>query len=108
MSSGDREAQQRELRELDEQIRYHEQLYRAGQPEISDAVFDDLVDRFKSKIVGNQKPAYCTLGQGTRSWLEPRRIADWLSPVLQCNFRGQAVEPLDRRVEEFGGWLVAS
>jgi DNA ligase (NAD+) len=50
MSSGEaepnRDAQQRELHELDAQIRHHEQLYRAGQPEISDSVFDDLVDRY--------------------------------------------------------------
>lgn len=40
------EAQQKELTELEAQIRYHEQQYRAGKPEISDAVFDDLVDRY--------------------------------------------------------------
>lgn len=35
-----------ELAVLETQIRQHEQLYRAGTPEISDAVFDDMVDRY--------------------------------------------------------------
>ncbi|MEY4576968.1 MAG: hypothetical protein RL701_1671, partial [Pseudomonadota bacterium] len=35
-----------ELALLETQIRHHEQLYRAGNPEVSDAVFDDLVDRY--------------------------------------------------------------
>jgi DNA ligase (NAD+) len=38
--------QQKELEELDAQIRYHEALYREGKPEVTDAVFDDLVDRY--------------------------------------------------------------
>ncbi|MET0390345.1 MAG: NAD-dependent DNA ligase LigA [Polyangiales bacterium] len=36
----------KELTDLEAQIRYHEELYRAGKPEISDAVFDDMVDRY--------------------------------------------------------------
>jgi DNA ligase (NAD+) len=40
------QAMRTELEELAAQIRYHEQAYRAGQPEISDPVFDDLVDRY--------------------------------------------------------------
>jgi DNA ligase (NAD+) len=35
-----------ELQQLAEQIRHHEQLYRAGKSEISDAEFDDLADRY--------------------------------------------------------------
>jgi len=35
-----------ELAQLEAQIRYHEKLYRAGQPEISDAVFDALVSDY--------------------------------------------------------------
>jgi DNA ligase (NAD+) len=35
-----------ELRTLAEQIRYHERAYRAGKPEIPDAAFDDLFDRY--------------------------------------------------------------
>jgi DNA ligase (NAD+) len=42
----ERHLQEHELAELEAQIRYHEQLYRAGTPEVSDAVFDDLVDRY--------------------------------------------------------------
>jgi DNA ligase (NAD+) len=35
-----------ELEQLAEEIRYHEAAYRAGAPEITDAAFDDLVDRY--------------------------------------------------------------
>lgn len=35
-----------ELEQLAEQLRYHEAAYRAGQPEIPDSAFDDLVDRY--------------------------------------------------------------
>jgi DNA ligase (NAD+) len=35
-----------ELEALAEQIRYHERAYRAGRPEIPDAAFDDLFDRY--------------------------------------------------------------
>jgi len=38
--------EQQELEQLSEQLRYHERLYRDGVPEISDAAFDDLVDRY--------------------------------------------------------------
>lgn len=36
-----------ELGQLTEEIRYHEAAYRAGAPEITDAAFDDLVDRYQ-------------------------------------------------------------
>ena len=35
-----------ELRELEAQIRYHEEAYREGEPEISDAAFDEMFDRY--------------------------------------------------------------
>ena len=35
-----------ELRQLAEQIRYHEAAYRAGAPEIPDSAFDDLIERY--------------------------------------------------------------
>ena len=44
--SGVAEAQHKELAELEAQIRHHEKLYREGQPEVSDAVFDELVERY--------------------------------------------------------------
>jgi len=40
------DTQLKELATLEAQIRHHEQLYRAGNPEIPDAVFDELVDRY--------------------------------------------------------------
>ena len=36
-----------ELRRLAEQVQYHEQAYRKGAPEIPDAAFDDLFDRYQ-------------------------------------------------------------
>lgn len=42
----DDEAKRKELGELEAQIRHHEAAYRAGAPEVSDTVFDDLVDRY--------------------------------------------------------------
>src|SRR6185436_5831222 len=35
-----------ELELLAEQLRYHEHAYREGAPELPDAAFDDLVDRY--------------------------------------------------------------
>ncbi|MEZ4257547.1 MAG: NAD-dependent DNA ligase LigA [Polyangiaceae bacterium] len=35
-----------ELEELEAQLRYHEDLYRAGKPEIPDGAFDELADRY--------------------------------------------------------------
>jgi DNA ligase (NAD+) len=44
---GDRVRAEVELEQLTQQIRYHEAAYRAGAPEITDAAFDDLVDRYQ-------------------------------------------------------------
>ena len=46
MTDADEHRQRLELDELAEQIRYHEAAYRAGKPEIPDAAFDDLADRY--------------------------------------------------------------
>lgn len=42
----DLETRQKELAELDAQIRHHERAYRAGEAEIVDSVFDELVERY--------------------------------------------------------------
>ena len=44
---GERVRAEVELEQLTQQIRYHEAAYRAGAPEITDAAFDDLVDRYQ-------------------------------------------------------------
>ncbi|MGB8332241.1 MAG: NAD-dependent DNA ligase LigA [Polyangiales bacterium] len=43
----DRARAEVELEQLTQEIRYHEAAYRAGAPEITDAAFDDLVDRYE-------------------------------------------------------------
>src|SRR6478752_1244590 len=42
----DTDAMKRELEELAKQFRHHEALYRAGKPEITDAAFDEIADRY--------------------------------------------------------------
>ena len=44
---GGRERSEVELEQLTEQIRYHEAAYRPGAPEITDAAFDELVERYQ-------------------------------------------------------------
>ena len=44
---GGRAQAEAELRQLAEQIRYHEAAYRAGAPEIPDSAFDELVERYQ-------------------------------------------------------------
>jgi len=43
----DRARAEVELEQLTQEIRYHEAAYRAGAPEITDAAFDDLVERYQ-------------------------------------------------------------
>ena len=45
-SSSSMEALRKELDELARQIEYHEKAYREGKPEIPDALFDELFDRY--------------------------------------------------------------
>jgi DNA ligase (NAD+) len=42
------QAEHSELSALGEQLRYHERAYREGAPEVSDAVFDELMERYKA------------------------------------------------------------
>ncbi|WP_083458428.1 NAD-dependent DNA ligase LigA [Sandaracinus amylolyticus] len=46
-----------ELEELATQIRYHEKIYREGRPEIPDAAFDDMVDRYSELADALKVPA---------------------------------------------------
>jgi DNA ligase (NAD+) len=45
--NANRTAVEAELRELAKEIAYHEKAYRAGAPEITDAAFDDMFDRYQ-------------------------------------------------------------
>jgi DNA ligase (NAD+) len=51
------EAERGELELLEEQIRYHERAYREGAAEVSDAVFDELMDRYQTLADSLQLPA---------------------------------------------------
>jgi DNA ligase (NAD+) len=44
---GGRAPAEAELEQLSKQIRYHEAAYRAGVPEITDAAFDEMVERYQ-------------------------------------------------------------
>ena len=43
----DSQALRKEYDDLAAQVRYHEAAYRAGAPEVTDAVFDELFDRYQ-------------------------------------------------------------
>src|SRR5262245_20195271 len=55
--SHEREAERAELSQLDEQIRYHERAYRDGAAEVSDAVFDELMERYAALADRLEVPA---------------------------------------------------
>jgi len=46
-TAGAEKAERAELDDLAKQIRFHEKAYRAGKPEVTDAVFDELFDRYQ-------------------------------------------------------------
>jgi DNA ligase (NAD+) len=110
--AGTHEAQEQgqELAELETQIRYHEQLYRAGTPEISDAVFDDMVDRYSelADALGvtvaarpDQKPGDDhTEGFAQVEHLVPMLSLEKLTPNRRDS-KGAAV-PM---VEQLGQWI---
>jgi DNA ligase (NAD+) len=52
------EAERSELALLGEQLRYHERAYREGAPEVTDAVFDELMDRYAALADSLGVPAF--------------------------------------------------
>ena len=89
-----------ELEQLTQQIRYHEAAYRAGVPEITDAGFDDLVERYgeladrlgidPSERLDVQPGQDHTAGFETVEHREPMLSLEKLSP----NRRGSSGEPM--------------
>jgi DNA ligase (NAD+) len=89
-----------ELEQLTQEIRYHEAAYRAGTPEITDAAFDDLVDRYEeladllgidpSERVDAQPGQDHTAGFETVEHRVPMLSLEKLSP----NRRGNSGEPM--------------
>ena len=89
-----------ELEQLTQQIRYHEAAYRAGAPEITDAAFDDLVDRYQelaeqlgldaSERLDVQPGQDHTAGFETVEHREPMLSLEKLSP----NRRDSGGEPM--------------
>ena len=97
---GERVRAEVELEQLTQQIRYHEAAYRAGAPEIPDAAFDDLVDRYQelaeqlgldaSERLDVQPGQDHTAGFETVEHREPMLSLEKLSP----NRRDSGGEPM--------------
>ena len=97
---GERVRAEVELEQLTQQIRYHEAAYRAGAPEITDAAFDDLVDRYQelaeqlgldaSERLDVQPGQDHTAGFETVEHREPMLSLEKLSP----NRRDSGGEPM--------------
>ena len=107
---GERVRAEGELEQLTEQIRYHEAAYRAGAPEITDAGFDDLVDRYQelatllgidpSERLDVQPGQDHTAGFETVEHRVPMLSLEKLSP----NRRDSAGEPMPLS-EQLAAWF---
>lgn len=107
----DKTAMRAELDDLAQQIGYHERAYRAGQPEIPDAAFDDLFDRYQQLADELDVPVDERLDRApgadhTEGFMEvehrtPMLSLEKLSPNRRDN-KGQPV-PLD---EQLTAWFV--
>jgi DNA ligase (NAD+) len=99
-----------ELEQLTQEIRYHEAAYRAGAPEITDAAFDDLVDRYQeladllgidpAERVDAQPGQDHTAGFETVEHRVPMLSLEKLSP----NRRGNSGEPMPIS-DQLSGWF---
>src|ERR1700741_1323621 len=100
---------QKEIEKLREEIRRHEYLYLVkDEPEISDAVFDKLMNRLKEldaaypRRVTPDSPSV-RVGGTPREFFQTGRHA---RPVLSLDnaFSYDALRDWDRRVREGAGW----
>jgi len=99
-----------ELEQLTQEIRYHEAAYRAGAPEITDAAFDDLVDRYQeladllgidpSERLDTQPGQDHTAGFETVEHRVPMLSLEKLSP----NRRDSSGEPMPL-AEQLSAWF---
>lgn len=98
-----------EIDQLSQEIRYHEELYRQGSPEISDAAFDELVERYAeladalnldpSERVDQQLHTDHTEGFETVAHRVPMLSLEKLSP----NRKDSSGEPM-RLSEQLSRW----
>ena len=109
-SAADDETLRHELAQLEVQIRHHEDAYRAGTPEITDAVFDDMVARYSELadalgISEGERPDTKPGDDHTEGFAQVAHVVPMLSlEKLTPNRRdtkGQAV-PI---AEQLGQWL---
>jgi DNA ligase (NAD+) len=106
----DEEARREELAALDAQIRHHEQAYRAGTPEVSDAVFDDLVDRYAELadalgVLPQQRPDSAPGDDHTEGFAQVAHVVPMLSlEKLTPNRRDSKGEPVSI-ADQLGQWL---
>lgn len=99
-ASSEPSAERRELEQLATQIGYHERLYREGVPELTDAAFDDLVERYteladalglaESERIDARPGADHTEGFQTVEHRIPMLSLEKLSPARRDN-KGEAV-----------------
>jgi DNA ligase (NAD+) len=107
----DQEELRHELAQLEVQIRHHEEAYRAGVPEVTDAVFDDLMARYTELadalgITAGERPDSTPGDDHTEGFAQVAHVVPMLSlEKLTPNRRdskGQGVpiaEQLDQWVE---------
>ncbi len=110
-ASEDHEKLRRELSELEVQIRHHEEAYRAGTPEITDGVFDDMMARYTELadalgVAAGERPDDKPGDDHTEGFAQVAHVVPMLSlekltPSRRDN-KGQAVsvaEQLDQWIE---------
>jgi DNA ligase (NAD+) len=104
------QALRKELDELAAQLRYHEQAYRAGQPEISDPVFDELAERYAELadalgVAREQRPDGKPGDDHTEGFAQVEHSVPMLSlEKLSPNRRDSKGEPVPL-AEQLAQWL---
>ena len=89
-----------ELDELETQIRHYEAAYRAGKPEISDAVFDDMFERYQEladllELADDQRLDSAPGADHTEGFVEVEHLVPMLSlEKLSPNRRDNKGEPV--------------
>ncbi|MEY4509422.1 MAG: hypothetical protein RLZZ450_1544 [Pseudomonadota bacterium] len=99
-----------ELSELEAQLRHHDQAYRAGTPEISDAMFDELFDRYAELadslgVPREQRPDAKPGDDHTEGFAQVTHVVPMLSlEKLTPNRRDSKGDPVPL-AEQLGLWV---